>query len=269
MLSVGTLDWRISADEMLSVDALDWRISADEMSDTDKPHYFRGHIAIRTAENVTIIDSTGSEIHRYEIPKQLRGQTFSLYQTSDETALFHGRHCSLRGRARHDLFWTDRQGKVLRSKKLTLGRPTLTDSPRFEIGLTTAIVPVPAVMTPVGILTVARQLADAEEAPDFASALAPATSEIWPVLLAVNLLGAAAAVWCYRRERQFGTARVWVVFVYLFGVPGIAGYLLHRRWPVRRPCPKCQQSVPRDREFCFSCNEPFPAPARKGTEVLV
>jgi hypothetical protein len=66
-----------------------------------------------------------------------------------------------------------------------------------------------------------------------------------------------------RRERG-----VWAGFVLLFGVPGCAGFLLHRRWPVREPCPHCQARVARDRDTCAECGMPFPVPVLKGIEIF-
>jgi predicted amidophosphoribosyltransferase len=56
--------------------------------------------------------------------------------------------------------------------------------------------------------------------------------------------------------------------VLVFGLPGYLGYRLHRRWPVRSPCPACGQNVPRDRDACAGCRAEFPPPAPKGIEVF-
>jgi hypothetical protein len=94
----------------------------------------------------------------------------------------------------------------------------------------------------------------------------------WPSLLAVFALSSLLAALAWRRARAFGLSRreqaVWAGFVLLFGVPGCVGFLLHRRWPVREPCPNCQARSPRDRETCAECGAPFPAPAPKGIEIF-
>jgi hypothetical protein len=61
---------------------------------------------------------------------------------------------------------------------------------------------------------------------------------------------------------------MWTIFVLLFGLPAFFGYLAHRAWPARLPCPHCGQRVPRDRAACFACNREFPPPAAKGIEVF-
>jgi hypothetical protein len=94
----------------------------------------------------------------------------------------------------------------------------------------------------------------------------------WPSLAATLAVAAVLAVAAWRRGAAFGLAgrerNAWAAFVLLLGAPGFAGYLLHRRWPPREPCPHCHANVPRDREACIACGTPFPAPALKGTEIF-
>ena len=54
----------------------------------------------------------------------------------------------------------------------------------------------------------------------------------------------------------------------LFGLPAYVGYRLHRRWPIRLPCPHCQGLAPRDRTACAECGDGFPEPAGKGIEIF-
>jgi hypothetical protein len=56
--------------------------------------------------------------------------------------------------------------------------------------------------------------------------------------------------------------------VLLFGVLAFVGFLLHRRWPVREPCPACHARSARDREACSECGAAFPAPGLKGIEIF-
>ncbi|MGQ0634150.1 MAG: hypothetical protein ACT4QC_06055 [Planctomycetaceae bacterium] len=61
----------------------------------------------------------------------------------------------------------------------------------------------------------------------------------WPVIGAVSALGAFLAFLTDRRRRKYALPRsyAWLVFVFLLGLPGFVGYLLHRRWPVRHLAP--------------------------------
>ena len=94
----------------------------------------------------------------------------------------------------------------------------------------------------------------------------------WPSLLAVLLLGLALSFSAWRRARTFGlpgTDQVaWAIFVFLFGLAGFVGFLLHRRWPLRTECPHCHARVPRDRPACARCKLPFPGQAQQGIEGL-
>lgn len=94
----------------------------------------------------------------------------------------------------------------------------------------------------------------------------------WPALAAVLVLSLILAAITWRRSRAFGFSErecvSWSSFVLLFGVPGFVGFLAHRRWPVRLPCPHCQARTPRDRAACSACGEPFPPAPLKGNEVF-
>jgi hypothetical protein len=86
----------------------------------------------------------------------------------------------------------------------------------------------------------------------------------------VSLLSVILAVLCWRRNRQYfqPASGLWFVFVLLMGLPGLVGYLFHRRWPVQEACPACGRLVPRDRDACAACGKEFPAPQPKGIEVF-
>ncbi|MFI5460866.1 MAG: hypothetical protein ACHRXM_36105 [Isosphaerales bacterium] len=94
----------------------------------------------------------------------------------------------------------------------------------------------------------------------------------WPSLMAVFALSLVLAIMAWRRNRAFGLPNreqvAWVVFVLLFGVPAYAGFLLHRRWPIRQKCPNCHAQSPRDRAACAECGTCFPDPAKKGIEIF-
>jgi len=74
---------------------------------------------------------------------------------------------------------------------------------------------------------------------------------IYGVILRLLVLSPAAEV-------RPAVDRRLVVFVLLLGVPGFLGYLAHRVWPARLPCPHCGRPVPRDRPACFACGHDFP-----------
>ena len=83
-------------------------------------------------------------------------------------------------------------------------------------------------------------------------------------------LSALFAWICARRQAKYAQpwTKTWVVFVFLLGLPGLLGYLWHRRWPVLEKCPSCQAASPRDRLACPRCHADFPEPGPVGLEVL-
>jgi len=230
-------------------------------------------LALRTDREILILDSDGNQRSRYVIPEQLRHQDFTFYQLGETTAMAHqDRYLGRTATRRYSITCFDGQGTV--SQDRSLGLPTYSSWlarlqwTAYVIG---AAVPAPVVVTPAALFVIPFTYVDSGEFPDYPSALAQVLRDSWPALVIFNLLGVGLAWVCYRRQRQYGQGWtwVWVGFVFLFGLPGLVGYLFHRNWPARPPCPKCNVPAPRDRESCFECREEFPEPAPKGTEVLV
>ena len=170
------------------------------------------------------------------------------------------------------LVWINDKGEILRRKEVDLGSRLSLGSPRNMMRIMTAWVPAPLFVIPVAVFRLPQDffLDDDAEA-DQGRPLGQALSESWPTLLVVLLLAAGLAWLCYRRQRRYGLGwtGAWVVFVFLLGVPGMIGYLFHRRWPVLESCPACGRRVPRDREACCWCGAEFPLPEQLGTEVFV
>jgi hypothetical protein len=105
---------------------------------------------------------------------------------------------------------------------------------------------------------------------DYSTALWQALQDVRLLLLINGVISVIVAFLCYRRQRKYGLpwTWAWVAFVLLFGLPAYFGYLAHRAWPARLPCPNCGKRVPRDRPACFACGREFPPPALKGIEVF-
>jgi hypothetical protein len=128
--------------------------------------------------------------------------------------------------------------------------------------------PVPSVLVAVDALMAAERPGPA----DFAARLRSALRRSWPWLAAVLAVSIVLAAVAWRRGRAFGLSQrernAWAAFVLFLGAPGFIGFLLHRRWPFREPCPHCHARVPRDRDACAACGTPFPPPAPRGTEIF-
>jgi hypothetical protein len=134
-----------------------------------------------------------------------------------------------------------------------------------------------AVPSPLGLVGLVAALRPAnllEEglAATYPEALSWALREFAPALFTVQMLAVVLALWCYRRQLRYGARPlerlVWPLFVLVLGLPGWVGYRFGRSWPVLDTCLSCGAKAPRDRRGCSRCDEEFPLPAFKGTEVF-
>jgi hypothetical protein len=216
----------------------------------------RSLLVARTKSELLMLDGLGREKYRLILPESLQRKTFSFHSLVDGTAVTGidpWRDAECRARNRYTFFWFNKQGRVEKTQSVDMPREPrgIMSSTWFDV----VVLPVPAFQTP-GILS--------SHDPD------EDLSKTWPALVMANLLGVALAVVCYRRQRRYAQrwTWVWVGFVFLFGLPGLVGYLTHRRWPPLAACPSCHAAAPRDREACSACGQVFPRPASKGTEVF-
>jgi len=96
-------------------------------------------------------------------------------------------------------------------------------------------------------------------------------TEAWPPLLALVILSAVLAWLALRWHRQYARPHTgaWITLVFLLGVPGWIAYWAYHRKPPLETCPECNKKVPRNRDACASCQQPFAEPKLLGTEVFV
>ena len=267
------------ASNLLSQGWLARALSALPSEDSDARRMWRNYNTLRTVDQVLVFNVEAPENswydseeipieHRwYTLPEEVRNSNITFYQLADTTAVVEVDHPMS---ARSDLFWIDEEGTVLRHEKVDLIGDS-PPSPTTEALLFAMEAPVPiAVTTMAGIISPLSCLRSGKEA-TYSSALARSLSESWPALLAVYLLAAGLAWFSHRWQRQHAmpSTALWVVFVFVLGVPGLLGYLFHRLWPARQACPSCDEEVPRDRTACSHCGSDFPEPEPKGIEVLV
>jgi len=60
----------------------------------------------------------------------------------------------------------------------------------------------------------------------------------------------------------------WVVFLLLFGIPGLLTFLSVQEWPARESCQNCKKLRVVDREKCPHCGADFAPPEKNGTEIF-
>jgi hypothetical protein len=226
--------------DMLSIAA-----SGEPRLAADAPNVRRQTILVRTPNRVVVLDPSGKELRTYPLPTELQNIELCWFDLSCNRALVWD------ATGAKEVFWIDTTGKIIRRETVVWKTP-----PRPSRVLETSILPSLAVPGPaVGVV---------------AGPFWRPLDEVWPYMLITGATGIVLAWLCYRRQRAYGLSWTgpWVAFVWLFGLPAFFGYLAHRTWPARLPCPHCGRPVPRDRPACFACGRDFPPPAMKGIEVF-
>ena len=284
-LQARTVRTVIESGQLVSTNLVDRLYSVSPAVDPRVQLERRTYLAVRLQDRVLVLDPFGRQRRSYLLPEQVRAKPINFYEKRDGTAIVEVRPRKSRSPA--DLYWVRDSGGVLRSDRVVLreypcsvvlftvrnvylGRPRGIEDRRIISALFGLVSPVPAVWVGVATVAVPIEHLEADRARTYPEALVKSLSETWPGV-AISVVLSGVAVWlCVRRQRQYALrwTRTWGVFVFLLGIPGLLGYLFHRRWPVREECPACSQAVPRDRESCAACGMEFPEPAPKGIEVF-
>jgi hypothetical protein len=244
----------------------------------DRRATFKDRVAVRMPDQIALLDTDGKILRSIAIPAELAGASFALYSTVGEQWLA----VQNQGGAWYlptDIYWFDAAGKISRREQVDLSPGAAVD-PRREAWTLATVFPMPLplaigsyIIKPYSNQWTNYKLAsltgDAEQL-DFRTALAQSVRHSWLPFLLVCLLSAAAAAICYRHQRRVGGGHpiAWALFVFLTGLPGLAGYWLHCVWPPRERCVQCGASAPADRAQCLSCAAEFPQPALVGSEIL-
>jgi hypothetical protein len=234
--------------------------------------YFDDFI-LRMPDRMLAITRDGKEHESFPLPAELRNVGFDYFPTKEHVAvvLRKERHVN-------DLFWIDHDGKITRQEHVALRN----DSRRAEaennlVNSVTWLCPaLPLGAAAYGCWNAYKiwkhenHATPSDEPQGHFARLREDLEDYLMLLVIPSVASAILALIAYRRQRKFGlpSTGLWVVFVLLFGLPGFFGYLAHRVWPARLPCPKCGKLVSRDRPACFACGQEFPEPAMKGTEVF-
>lgn len=233
-------------------------------------------ILVRTRQAIYKLDHEYKVIGTVVLPNEVdRERAITWYETRDGRSVVECSATHLSGiildvsLTRSLLYRIARDGTIQDSGELILPSGAATATEREQIQLTVAALPAPAVLVPVGVLVVLW----GKSARVYPAVLRALLIKSWPsLLLSVLAVSCLLSAFAWRRAREFGYSRLervlWAGFVLLFGLPAAVGFLVHRRWPVRAPCPHCHRRSPRDRDACAECGTPFPAPALKGIEIF-
>lgn len=256
---------------VLSAGVLERAVQPAGSSDRQTLPHTREYFVVRTADRVVVVDPDSGKRQTLAIPTGMRDLPFTFCQTRDEDVrMIHVEHFdNMQGISEHRIVWFDSTGKIAREEEVVVQKQQ-PQSPRNRSCGAALMIPVPAVVVSCTFFFGPRNQLDQGIETDYRSAFARSLPWWGPMLLITSVLGAVAAwcCWWWQKRYAMGWSWVWIVFVFLLGVPGLLGYLFHRRWPVRAECAECRQSVPRDREACCACGSEFPPPAEKGIEVF-
>jgi hypothetical protein len=225
----------------------------------------RRFVVARSADRLWIVDPLTNQSHELPIPDDFKDLPhLGVFLLDDQILMVDPAPRVHPTR----LVWLSRDGRVLREHSVSLRSDV--HRPQRSDWTHAAALPVPiAHALNVCLIDPLEQLQRGTEATYVQAWIASWRRWRGP-FVAVCLLSMALAVWCFWRHRRYAQpgAWAWGVFVLLLGVPGLIGYLLHRRWPVREPCPACGRRAVVDRETCQHCVRSSQHPPLRGIEVF-
>ena len=251
---------------VLSVGVVDQSAAEDEFRDRDKIQRQWQYLAVRFPDRVWLVHPESGAHRAFLLPEGLRTRWMAVYAVGEGLLLHTGDGAEYLYPERR-LTWLDADGQVIREQEVTISSVRWTP---FRAWQAAATVPAPANVELAIHVAEPFDRVERRSATTFAQGWRQSLAANWPLEL-LNLVSAVAlAWWCQRRHRQYGLpdAKGWFLFVFLLGLAGVVGYLLHRRWAVREACPACQQLAPRNRATCLACGTTFPRPAFNGSEVF-
>lgn len=194
---------------------------------------YRSRISLiaRRPDRIVVLDPLDGTTTEFRIPAELLETEGTFYRLPDGNGLAITGEINRRAaNTEYRLIWFDPSGEIIRKTAVRLDYNVWARSLREELTLATLALPVPALLPLIPLL------------PDLISEPAAVTEVIsqgWPGGLLVLGLVVALTFAVDRRQRKFGLPHrfAWMAFVLLLGLPGYAGYRLHRRWPIGHAVP--------------------------------
>lgn len=183
---------------------------------------------LRRTDRVTIFDPIDGKTVDFVLPDEVRRGTFSFFPLPGDKALIDITHTNLESISdSHDLIWFNRAGEVTERRTISLRARKRVPSMRETAFVVATIVPTPVV---AGLIPFGNALSEKPEP------IQRIVAEGWPAFAMLLLLSTTLAFVVDRRQQRYRLPRSygWLAFVFLLGLPGFVGYLLHRRWPVRQ-----------------------------------
>jgi hypothetical protein len=226
-------------------------------------------LVIRSRDRVVIFNTFENSQSEFTLPETLQAEQFRVSTVGEEQLLLHlSRGDWERGRV-VELMWINREGVTQDQQTVQLVGYNNPTKPSDAV--------IPALLSPsflpwvLGVTLVAPigMLQD-HQAATYAAAMAEIWHFTWMGITVIAVLSLILTVVVYRWQQKYSRPHtlIWTVFVFLTTLPGFFAYwAMHRREPLAA-CPHCKHEVPRNREKCANCVEPFPEPKLLGTEVF-
>lgn len=223
-----------------------------KLAEADDATILREFVALRLDDRIRFINPKLGEPFEMPIPDEIRDSRFSLYLLPDGSRIAIS-HTPADARAAETGI-TERNHRIVRvnpdgtQESWTATTESRPRPPRLiseRAGWWIGVWGVPAPLPSLAIVTLVHA---AIEWPDpqlsFYGIMLEGFENAWPALVALSLF-AGVLVWL--ADRRLANHRlprnyVWLTFIFLFGLPGYIGFLLHRKWPVKEPVPAPQRT---------------------------
>lgn len=231
-------------------------------------------LAIRTEEEIHVFRPEGATLRSHPVPAPLVDRSFSWVELADGRAMAvsHPPRDPSSGTNVADLFWISPEGTVEETRRVTYKGWTPVFSEPTNRLFFASTCPAPVVTSLMTFVFEPLVIRGSEEEKSYGERLVESWRLNAPAFAVVMIVSLVLAVWTFRRETAWVAAPreriLWTLFVFILGVPGVAGYLLRRPWPYRAACPECGAPAPRDDKRCRRCDAPFPEPELKRIEVF-
>jgi hypothetical protein len=183
---------------------------------------------LRRPDRITLFNPADETTEEFPLPAELRDRDFAFYSFPNHTALLDISYWDGRTRpGEHELVWLDADGAITRKERLTLDQ-------RASYPSTAEVTIVSALCIPGPLVGAVFYIGENPQ-----DSLANVVGNQWLRTLLMLLMSAAATAVAAWKQRRAGQVRspAWLAFVFLLGIPGLVGYLLHRRWPIARTVP--------------------------------
>ena len=262
------------ANEPLAPDANDVEITAPEEDPEVSDDKFRpktaGRFVVKYPDRIIAWDLEKRTSETFLLPESLHNASFDIFMLGNGQLLAHYGEGHWENGPQYRLRWLDSAGNEFRNELVKLvGHVPLTE--RAEAWREAWAAPLPAYWL---YRTFARrpfELLQHRQSPTYGVALARTWQTSWPTVVVLILLAAIATLVAWNWHKRFArpNAIYWTAFVLLFSVPGLIAYRLFHGSPALEPCPECNKKVPRNRDACAGCQQPFAEPSLLGTEVFV